>query len=185
MTSPAMGSLMIKLAWKCRLALIVPIVAVSAGLVATPSAAAAQDPASARQAVTLINQERARAGCASLRVLPKLQTPAGQQSRDQAARDRFGHDGAHGSTVDSRLSGLGYSRWGENVAQAQSAQAAVNWAEELAIIVAKHHHLSTYRGPHAELAEAFRRADLNDLSQGVIAPGCHASMCARCASRSM
>lgn len=59
------------------------------------------------------------------------------------------------------------------------------WAEELAIIVAKHHHLSTYRRPHAELAEAFRRADLNDLSQGVIRSRMPASTCVRCASRSM
>lgn len=42
------------------------------------------------------------------------------------------------------------------------------WADELAVIVAKHHHLTPYRGRHAELAEAFRRADLNDLSQGLI-----------------
>ncbi len=42
------------------------------------------------------------------------------------------------------------------------------WTEELAVIVAKHHHLTTYKGRHAELAEAFRRADLNDLSQGLI-----------------
>lgn len=42
------------------------------------------------------------------------------------------------------------------------------WAEELAVIVAKHHHLAPNRGSHAMLAEAFRRADLNDLSQGLI-----------------
>jgi hypothetical protein len=42
------------------------------------------------------------------------------------------------------------------------------WADELAVIVAKHHHLIPYRGRHAELAEAFRRADLNDLSQGLV-----------------
>jgi hypothetical protein len=42
------------------------------------------------------------------------------------------------------------------------------WAEELAVIVAKHHHLTPYRVRHATLAEAFRRADLNDLSQGLI-----------------
>jgi hypothetical protein len=45
------------------------------------------------------------------------------------------------------------------------------WTEELAVIVAKHHHLSTYRGRYATLAEAFRRADLNDLSQGLIRSG--------------
>ena len=45
------------------------------------------------------------------------------------------------------------------------------WAEELAVIVAKHHHLTPYNGRHATLAEAFRRADLNDLSQGLIRSG--------------
>jgi hypothetical protein len=45
------------------------------------------------------------------------------------------------------------------------------WGEELAVIVAKHHHLTTYRGRHATLAEPFRRADLNDLSQGLIRAG--------------
>jgi uncharacterized protein YkwD len=82
---------------------------------------------SASQALTLVNQERAKAGCTSLRVVPKLQNPAQQQSQYQAALDRFGHDGANGSTAESRLGGFGYSRWGENVAQAQSAYAAVNF----------------------------------------------------------
>jgi hypothetical protein len=45
------------------------------------------------------------------------------------------------------------------------------WADELTVIVAKHHHLTRYRGPYAELAEAFRWADLNDLSQGLIRAG--------------
>jgi len=110
--------------------LIAPLIAVSVGLIiATPAAAAAgtQDTASVSQALTLVNRERAKAGCASLLAVPKLQAPAEQQSRDQAARDRFGHDGANGRTSNSRLSGLGYSRWGENVAQFQSARAAVNF----------------------------------------------------------
>lgn len=119
---------MIKRSWKYRLALVVPIVAASAGpIVATPTAVAVSYQVSANQALTLVNQKRAKAGCTSLRVAPKLQAPAEQQSRDQADRDRFGHDGADGSTVDNRLNGLGYSRWGENVVQAQSAQAAVNF----------------------------------------------------------
>jgi hypothetical protein len=45
------------------------------------------------------------------------------------------------------------------------------WAAELAVIVAKHHHLTPYRGRYAMLVEAFRRADLNDLSQGLIRSG--------------
>jgi uncharacterized protein YkwD len=131
---------MIKNSWRYRLAIIVPIVVTSAvasasPIAVTPTAAAVDyitisrtdDTAPARQALTLVNQERARAGCASLWIVPKLQAPAEQQSQDQADRDRYGHDGADGSTVNSRLSGLGYSRWGENVVQAQSAQAAVNF----------------------------------------------------------
>jgi uncharacterized protein YkwD len=121
---------MIRSPWKYCLALVVPIVAASVGpIVATPTAAAlsTDGTASASRALTLVNQERDMAGCAPLRVVPKLQAPAEQQSWDQAARDRFGHDGANGSTVNSRLSGSGYSRWGENVVQSQSARAAVNF----------------------------------------------------------
>jgi hypothetical protein len=42
------------------------------------------------------------------------------------------------------------------------------WAEELAVVVAEHHRLVPYRGRHAVLAEAFRRADLTEVSQGLI-----------------
>jgi hypothetical protein len=45
-----------------------------------------------------------------------------------------------------------------------------HWSDELALIVAQHHRLSGYRPgrPHASLVEAFRRADLVDVSQGLI-----------------
>lgn len=45
-----------------------------------------------------------------------------------------------------------------------------NWSDELALIVAQHHRLSRYGPirPHALLVEAFRRADLVDVSQGLI-----------------
>ena len=45
-----------------------------------------------------------------------------------------------------------------------------NWSDELALIVAEHHRLSRYgpTRPHAPLVEAFRRADLVDVSQGLI-----------------
>ena len=45
-----------------------------------------------------------------------------------------------------------------------------DWSDELALVVAQHHRLSRY-GPsrvHAPLVEAFRRADLVDVSQGRI-----------------
>ncbi|MBV8933575.1 MAG: hypothetical protein JOZ47_02650 [Kutzneria sp.] len=45
------------------------------------------------------------------------------------------------------------------------------WAEELAVVVAQHHRLIRYRGRHATLAEAFRRADLNDVSQRLVRSG--------------
>lgn len=119
---------MIRGTWNRSLALIVPMIVAHAGLtIAAPTAAAMGDAASASQALTLVDQQRANAGCASLRVVPKLQAPAERQSRDQAARDSLGHSGANGSTTRSRLGGLGYSRWAENVAQFQSARAAVKF----------------------------------------------------------
>lgn len=45
------------------------------------------------------------------------------------------------------------------------------WADELALMIAEHHRLTPYRGPHARLVEAFRRADLVDVSQGLVKGG--------------
>jgi hypothetical protein len=45
------------------------------------------------------------------------------------------------------------------------------WSEELAVVVASHHRLTPCRGAHAPLAEAFRRADLADLTQGLVVVG--------------
>jgi hypothetical protein len=45
------------------------------------------------------------------------------------------------------------------------------WSDELAVIVAEHHRPTPYRGAHATLAEAFRKADLVDVSQGLVHPG--------------
>jgi hypothetical protein len=44
------------------------------------------------------------------------------------------------------------------------------WSDELALIVAEHHRMSSYGAtrPHAALVEAVRRADLIDVSQGLI-----------------
>jgi hypothetical protein len=44
------------------------------------------------------------------------------------------------------------------------------WSDELALIVAEHHRLSRYGSarPYAPLVEAVRRADLVDVSQGLI-----------------
>jgi hypothetical protein len=45
------------------------------------------------------------------------------------------------------------------------------WSAELAVVVAEHHRFAPYRGAHARLAEPFRRADLADLSQGLVRSG--------------
>ena len=45
------------------------------------------------------------------------------------------------------------------------------WSAELAVVIAEHHRPTPYRGAHARLAEAFRRADLVDVSQGLIRSG--------------
>jgi hypothetical protein len=44
------------------------------------------------------------------------------------------------------------------------------WSDELALMVAEHHRLTRYGSPrpHASLVEAVRRADLVDVSQGLI-----------------
>jgi hypothetical protein len=44
------------------------------------------------------------------------------------------------------------------------------WSDELALVVAEHHRFVRYRSnrPHAALVEAVRRADLIDVSQGLI-----------------
>jgi hypothetical protein len=72
----------------------------------------------------------------------------------------------HDSDVFGSLNYLGPSIRTMDVWLQRTGRGA--WAEELAVIIAKHHHLTPYRGRHATLAEAFRRADLNDLSQGLI-----------------
>jgi uncharacterized protein YkwD len=113
---------------QCGRTLIVGVVAAVVGLViAFPTAAATDYQTGANQALALVNQQRAKVGCAPLRVVALLQNLAGQQSRDQAARDRLGHVGANGSTSRDRLGRLGYSQWAENIPQFQSAQQAVKF----------------------------------------------------------
>ncbi|MFF3723974.1 CAP domain-containing protein [Streptomyces erythrochromogenes] len=91
----------------------------------TPTATATRpslDTHSAEEAavVTLVNQERAQAGCGPVRANPPLAALAGAFSKDMAARGFFGHDDPEGNTPWDRaakagLSGLG----GENIARGQ------------------------------------------------------------------
>jgi uncharacterized protein YkwD len=73
---------------------IIPLIVANAGLItASPSVATMDYDAFANQALTLVNQRRVKAGCTSLRTVPKLQDPAERQSQDQAARNSLGHIG--------------------------------------------------------------------------------------------
>ena len=46
-----------------------------------------------------------------------------------------------------------------------------DWQYELQIIIDMHHLVTRYKGPHAELAELFRKADLVDFSMGLVRHG--------------
>ncbi|WP_371482425.1 CAP domain-containing protein [Kitasatospora sp. NBC_00315] len=75
----------------------------------------------------LVNEERAKQGCAPLTVNPALQSAAQAHSDDMAARHYFDHADPEGHHADSRITAAGYrwSRWGENIAQGQQDPAAV------------------------------------------------------------
>ncbi|MFD6226326.1 CAP domain-containing protein [Streptomyces sp. NPDC060232] len=98
---------------------------------AAPTASATRpslDGHSAQEAavVTLVNQERAQAGCGPVRANPPLAALAGAFSKDMATRGFFGHDDPEGNTPWDRaakagLSGLG----GENIARGQGDAASV------------------------------------------------------------
>jgi hypothetical protein len=45
------------------------------------------------------------------------------------------------------------------------------WSPEIALAIDFHHELTPYRGAHAPLVEAFRRADLVDVSRGLYGAG--------------
>ncbi|WP_344341555.1 CAP domain-containing protein, partial [Kitasatospora putterlickiae] len=80
-----------------------------------------------RQLVDLVNTERARRGCAPLRIDPRLHAAAQRHSEDMVARSYFGHDAPGGGQADARLSAAGYrwSQWGENLDRGPSAPAVV------------------------------------------------------------
>lgn len=72
------------------------------------------------QVVALTNQARANAGCAALRVDPRLTAAAQGHSDDMAAKGYFAHDSQDGRTFSDRIVAQGYpSPGGENIAQGQ------------------------------------------------------------------
>jgi uncharacterized protein YkwD len=79
------------------------------------------------QVLSLVNQERAAAGCGALRVNDALTTAARSHSRDQAETNTMSHTGSDGSSPSERARRAGYngSGVGENVAFGYATPAAV------------------------------------------------------------
>ncbi|MFI8082954.1 sigma-70 family RNA polymerase sigma factor [Kitasatospora sp. NPDC086009] len=87
----------------------------------------ATPPSPERQLVDLVNAERAKVGCAPLRIDPKLHAAAQKHSDDMVARSYFDHVNPDGARADARLSAAGYrwSQWGENLDRGPTAPATV------------------------------------------------------------
>jgi uncharacterized protein YkwD len=79
------------------------------------------------QVVTLVNQQRATAGCPALTVDSRLTTAARGHSQDMATRNYFDHNTPDGVTPWTRINNAGYkfSQAAENIAEGQSTPASV------------------------------------------------------------
>lgn len=77
--------------------------------------------------LSLVNKERAAAGCRALTVNSKLSSAARKYSDTMARSGNMSHTGPDGSTMTSRVEAAGYrwSRLGENIARGQANAAAV------------------------------------------------------------
>lgn len=74
------------------------------------------------QVVSLVNAERAKAGCGPLTANSTLNRAAQGHSDDMAARDYFDHTNPDGDGPGERVTAAGYpwSTYGENIAMGQS-----------------------------------------------------------------
>lgn len=80
------------------------------------------------QVATLVNQVRAKAGCAAVHTDERLRTAARGHSADMAAQGYFSHTGKDGSTFVDREARAGYPRaaaGGENIAMGYPTPANV------------------------------------------------------------
>ncbi|GAB3140217.1 CAP domain-containing protein [Amycolatopsis stemonae] len=83
-------------------------------------------PSTAAQVIDLVNDERAKAGCAPLSEEPHLTTAAQDYSDDMSAQNFFSHTSLDGTTFDQRIKNAGYSKPGaENIAKGQTSAAQV------------------------------------------------------------
>jgi uncharacterized protein YkwD len=76
--------------------------------------------------VSLTNEERAKAGCAALKVDDRLTTAARRHSADMAANNYFSHTSLNRDTFADRIKAAGYPQPGaENIAKGYPTAAAV------------------------------------------------------------
>ncbi|MEW1699117.1 sigma-70 family RNA polymerase sigma factor [Streptomyces sp. NPDC091278] len=101
----------------------------------TPGARRATPPVPSpeERLTALVNRLRTAAGCAPLRVDPRLAGAARAHARDMAGRGYYGHAGPEGEYADSRISAAGYdwSAWAENLDRgpADPASVVADWTD--------------------------------------------------------
>lgn len=77
-----------------------------------PAATAHAGTSSASAVVTMVNEERAEAGCSAVTVDDRLTAAARDHAQDQADHKEMSHTGSDGSTPGERVTRAGY-RWSE------------------------------------------------------------------------
>ncbi|WP_431951472.1 CAP domain-containing protein [Actinacidiphila sp. bgisy167] len=120
-----------KPSWASAAAPAAPAPAPSSAPSAAPASQAASSGAALKGApatvLSLVNKERAKAGCTALKANPKLTEAAQDHSKDMASQHAMSHTGSDGSSPADRISSEGYdwSRYGENVAYGYSSASSV------------------------------------------------------------
>lgn len=85
-----------------------------------------QNSSLAGQVIDIVNQERAKEGCAPVSDESHLAAAAQGHSDDMSARNYFSHTTPEGVTFDQRIRNAGYSKPGaENIAKGQNTAAEV------------------------------------------------------------
>ena len=74
-----------------------------------PTAEAATAASAAEQMLALVNAERRKAGCAAVRLDPRLTSAASKHSADMATNDYFSHTGRNGTGFATRMEAAGHS----------------------------------------------------------------------------
>ncbi|MET9652930.1 sigma-70 family RNA polymerase sigma factor [Streptomyces sp. NPDC006460] len=93
----------------------------------TATPAPTPTPTAAERLTRLVNQRRAKEGCAPLRTDDRLTQAARAYARDMVRRGYYGHSSPEGEFAGTRISDTGYawSRWAENLARGMRDPATV------------------------------------------------------------